>query len=133
MKSIVPGGGGVNERGEQTSTWSPVKSPEQFAAVMKRMKELLAGQLEGKERQALSIHVAPDDFKAVVGDKAYSELKKIQADRAAPQTTTPPATTPAAPAVTAPVPPPEANAKLYNGTWYVRGPNGESIPYKAPQ
>jgi hypothetical protein len=48
------------------------------------VEHLLAGQLEGKERQARNSGVTPERFKDLIGDRPYDLLKHIDGESSAP-------------------------------------------------
>lgn len=51
VKAVVAGGGGVTERSAAGSAFSNVKSPEQLHGAIQTVRRLMAGQLQGLERQ----------------------------------------------------------------------------------
>jgi hypothetical protein len=73
----IAGAGSTGERDDTASQFSTAKSPEQIAGAIKVTQKLLAGQLEGRERQAANAGVSHDRFVSMIGDRPYEVLKNI--------------------------------------------------------
>ena len=113
IKAIgVAGGGGEGERQAAAAWANPISSPQQLSGAVKVTQGLLAGQLEGKRNQAAAAGVDEQHFKNLIGDRPYEILTNVSKANAG-------AVAPA---------PPVPGAKLYQGKWYARGPNGEAVP-----
>ena len=121
VKSIVPGGGGEGERQEVAKKLSQASSPQQLAAMLDGYKELGGAQLRDlKVQYENGTFHKRNDFDDKLIPESRAELTKVLSGAAG--------GTPAVPAG-----PPVPGAKLYQGQWYTRGPNGESVPVPAKQ
>lgn len=78
IKAIgVAGGGGEAERRAASAWANPISSPEQLSGAIRTTQGLLAGQLEGKRRQAAAAGVDEGRFKNLIGDRPYEILTNI--------------------------------------------------------
>ncbi len=78
IKAIgVAGGGTAEDRTAAEKRFGPYLAPGQLYGNVKTVEKLLAGQLEGKERQATSVGVSHEQFKNLIGDRPYTLLKGL--------------------------------------------------------
>jgi hypothetical protein len=123
VKAIVANGGGEAERQAAAATLAAAKSPEQLRGILNTYKELAGAQLRDLKVQyenSTGLH----NFEKKLIPESQAELAKIEARAKANNAPGAPAGTPVASAAAPPVP----GAKLYQGKWYTRGPNGEPVP-----
>ena len=119
VKAIVANGGGEHEREEAARSLATANSPEQLRGVLNTYRELGGAQLRDLEKQYEASTGLHNFSQKYLIPESQAELQRVQQRTAAPTTAQPAAT-----AATPPVP----GAKLYQGKWYTRGPNGEAVP-----
>ena len=120
VKSIVPGGGGEHEREEVAKKLSQASSPGQLTGMLEGYKELGGAQLRDlKVQYENGTYHKRNDFEDKLIPESRAALDKVLKNG-----------TPGAGEVTAGLTPPVPGAKLYQGQWYTRGPNGEAVPVK---
>jgi hypothetical protein len=78
IKAIgVAGAGGEKERESAGSQFSSAQSPTQMRGAIQTVQKLMAGQLEGRMRQARASGVSDAMFKNLIGDRPYEILTKV--------------------------------------------------------
>lgn len=118
VKSIVPTGGGEIERQEVAKKLSAASSPAQLASLLEGYKELGGAQLRDlKIQYENGTFHKRNDFDDKLIPESRAELARIEKGTTAPS-------------ISAAATPPVPGAKLYQGQWYTRGPNGEAVPVK---
>ena len=89
MKAIgVAGAGTKEERDQAGSAFSNIVSPEQGTGAVQTVQKLMGGQLQGKWRQAQAVGMPQEQFKNLIGDRAYDILSNL--DKAGGAAATPP-------------------------------------------
>lgn len=91
VKAIgVAGAGTEHDRNTISAMFSSAASPAQLAGAVETVQKLLAGQLEGKKKQAAQSGVSEERFKNLIGDRPYEILSTMErgatATTAAPKT-----------------------------------------------
>lgn len=86
----VAGAGTEHDRNTISAMFSSTPSSAQLLGAADTVQKLLAGQLEGKKRQALNAGVSEERFKNLIGDRPYEVLSG--ADKSSPPKTGAPAT-----------------------------------------
>lgn len=81
VKAIgVAGAGTEGERSAVEQQFSTAASPEQMLGAIRTTQKLLAGQLEGRRRQAMNAGVSEAKFRSLIGDRPYEELSKLSGE-----------------------------------------------------
>lgn len=76
VKAIgIAGAGTGDERHEAANMF--LRGGKQSIDAINVVQHLMAGQLEGKERQAKAVGMSEDMFKGLIGDRAYDLLKNL--------------------------------------------------------
>jgi hypothetical protein len=85
----VAGAGTQHDRDTASAMFDTAKSPAQLAGAVQNVQKLLAGQLEGKKRQAAAAGVSEERFKNLIGDRPYEILSNTDKVVGAPSTPSP--------------------------------------------
>ncbi len=78
-KAIIGGVGALKDREELRTSFDAVNSPEQLAGIIRRAKQLMAGQLGGYRRQAGTAGFSQQDFEEALSPAAKRELESLGA------------------------------------------------------